>query len=183
MKVSDLDILIAPGLGGGSPDHWYSRWVDKLSTARRIEQADWHQPNYDDWIARIAEAARQSERPTVLVGHSLGALSIAHAAQRLQNAGVTAGFLVAPPSTRVLATLPEVDPRFGEIPTAPLPFPSVLVASRDDPYATFDESSAMALDWGSIIADAGNAGHINNESGHGPWPEGLMRFAGFLRTL
>lgn len=94
-----------------------------------------------------------------------------------------AAFLVAPPSQRVLATLPQVDPRFAHVPTDPLPFPSVLVASRDDPYATYEESEAMALDWGSAISDAGNAGHINDESGHGPWPEGLMRFAGFLKTL
>ncbi|SED26543.1 hypothetical protein SAMN05443249_4907 [Beijerinckia sp. 28-YEA-48] len=183
MKLSDLDILIAPGLGGGSPDHWYARWVEKLSTARRIEQANWNEPNYDDWIARITDAATRCERPVILVGHSLGALSIAHAAQRLENSSVTAAYLVAPPSTRVLATLPEVDPRFGAMPSTPLPFPSVLVASRDDPYATFDESEAMAQDWGSTIADAGNAGHINAESGHGPWPEGLIRFAGFLKTL
>ncbi|MDT2021108.1 alpha/beta fold hydrolase [Methylocella sp. CPCC 101449] len=183
MKVSDLDILIAPGHGGGSPDHWYARWVDKLSTARRIEQADWNEPNYDDWIAQIADHARKTERPIVLVGHSLGALSIVHAAPLLADMGARAAFLVAPPSQRVLATIPEIDPRFSDIPSTPLPFPSVLVASRDDPYATYEESEAMARDWGSTIADAGNAGHINNESGHGPWPEGLMRFAGFLKTL
>jgi uncharacterized protein len=33
------------------------------------------------------------------------------------------------------------------------------------------------------LADAGLSGHINSESGHGPWPEGLMRFATFLKPL
>ena len=41
----------------------------------------------------------------------------------------------------------------------------------------------MAYAWGAAIADAGSSGHINVESGHGPWPEGLMRFAGFLKAL
>jgi predicted alpha/beta hydrolase family esterase len=27
--------------------------------------------------------------------------------------------------------------------------------------------------WGSTLIDLGNAGHINTESGFGPWPEGL----------
>jgi predicted alpha/beta hydrolase family esterase len=35
----------------------------------------------------------------------------------------------------------------------------------------------------AAIVDAGDAGHVNTESGHGPWPEGLMRFAGFLKQL
>ena len=157
--------------------------MQKLSTARRIEQSDWHEPNFDNWVARIIEHADSTHRPIVLVGHSLGALSIVHAAPLLADKGVRAAFLVAPPSQRMLLTMPEVDPRFAHVPTAPLPFPSVLVASRDDRYATFEESEAMALDWGSAISDAGNAGHINDESGHGPWPEGLMRFAGFLKTL
>ena len=33
------------------------------------------------------------------------------------------------------------------------------------------------------LADAGLSGHINAASGHGPWPEGLMRLAGFMKTL
>ncbi len=35
----------------------------------------------------------------------------------------------------------------------------------------------------SIFADAGEAGHINAESGHGPWPEGSMTFAHFMTRL
>jgi hypothetical protein len=30
------------------------------------------------------------------------------------------------------------------------------------------------------LIDAGESGHINAESGHGPWPEGIMVFAHFL---
>jgi len=41
----------------------------------------------------------------------------------------------------------------------------------------------LARTLGAELIDAGFSGHINSESGHGPWPEGLMRFAGFLKTL
>ncbi|MFB2608362.1 alpha/beta hydrolase, partial [Rhizobium phaseoli] len=37
--------------------------------------------------------------------------------------------------------------------------------------------------WGSFLVDAGEAGHINADSGHGPWPEGTMVFAQFLSRL
>ena len=59
----------------------------------------------------------------------------------------------------------------------------MLIASRDDPYAAYEESQALAEAWHIELVDAGLSGHINDESGHGPWPEGLMRFAGFLKSL
>ena len=37
--------------------------------------------------------------------------------------------------------------------------------------------------WTDAIVAAGESGHINADSGHGPWPEGLMLFAGFIKTL
>ena len=87
-------------------------------------------------------------------------------------------------------------PRFGEsrkysgaardfepVPLVPLPFPSVLVASRNDPFCTPQRAADLAEAWGSEFVDAGDAGHIDVASGHGPWPEGLMRFAGFLSKL
>ncbi|MGO7207173.1 alpha/beta hydrolase, partial [Rhizobium ruizarguesonis] len=55
MKASDADILIIPGYTNSGPGHWQSRWEAKLSTARRVEQAEWTKPVREDWIARIAE--------------------------------------------------------------------------------------------------------------------------------
>ena len=37
--------------------------------------------------------------------------------------------------------------------------------------------------WGATLVPAGDAGHIDAASGHGPWPEGLMRFGLFLSRL
>jgi predicted alpha/beta hydrolase family esterase len=59
----------------------------------------------------------------------------------------------------------------------------VLVLSRTDPYCPYEQGLDMAHDWGMSPTDAGESGHINSLSGHGPWPEGLMRFAGFLKGL
>ncbi|MDP4592952.1 MAG: alpha/beta hydrolase, partial [Beijerinckiaceae bacterium] len=84
---------------------------------------------------------------------------------------------------RTLTPIAAIDPAFSAIPTAPLPFPSLVIASQNDAFATMQETENMALDWGAQIVDAGEAGHINAQSGHGPWPEGLMRLAGFLKTL
>jgi len=182
MRTSDADILIIPGLGGSGPDHWQSRWEAKLPTARRIAQADWNRPELAAWRDRILEEAERAERPLILVAHSLGVLALAHAAPRLRGK-VKGGFLVAPASTEIVAGLEAVDPAFAALPDQPLPFPSLVIASRNDPFATYAESEGFARSFGAELVDAGHSGHINIESGHGPWPEGLMRFAGFLKTL
>ena len=108
--------------------------------------------------------------------------TVAHAAHRVSER-IVGAFLVAPPSPDVLRTLDNVDPAFAALPSTPLPFPAVLVASRDDGYCSWEASAALAGAWHVDLVDAGASGHLNDESGHGPWPEGLMRFAGFLKSL
>lgn len=182
MRTSEVEILVIPGLGGSGPDHWQSRWEAKLPTARLVAQADWNRPELEAWRDRIVEEAARAERPTILVAHSLGALAVAHAAPLLSKK-VKGAFLVAPPSAEALAGLDAVDPAFAAKKIERLSFPALVIASRNDPYAPYDESEAFAFALGAELADAGLSGHINSESGHGPWPEGLMRFAGFLKTL
>ncbi|MGA3302671.1 MAG: alpha/beta hydrolase [Methylovirgula sp.] len=182
MRTQDADILIIPGLGNSGPDHWQSRWEAKLSSARRVEQSDWEKPDFADWTKRIGEAIDAADKPVILLAHSLGVIAAVRAAQK-HGDKIAGGFLVAPIAERKIEQIAAIDPRFAPVPTEPLPFPSVLVASRDDPYSNFGEAEDMAFAWGSAIADAGFSGHINVESGHGPWPEGLMRFATFLKQL
>lgn len=181
MRISDFDILIIPGLGDSSPDHWQSRWEAKLSTARRVEQRNWQSPRLEDWTTRIVTEVKAAQRPVLLVAHSLGVTAVVHAAPRLPPDVVRGAFLVAPPADSIL--IEAAGPGFTPLPRAPLPFPSVLVASRNDPYAPFDESEEISYAWGSRLLDAGEAGHLNLDSGHGPWPEGLMSLAGFLKQL
>jgi len=186
MRISDADILFIPGLGGSGADHWQTRWEQKLSTGRRVEQDDWERPALELWTARIADETARSRlagRPVILIAHSLGSLAAVHAAPLLAAGCVIGAYLIAPPSDAVVASQKDVDPAFVPVPMTPLPFPSVLVASRSDPYAPIEDAQAKAKAWGSAFVDAGDSGHINAESGHGPWPEGLMRLATFLKTL
>jgi uncharacterized protein len=183
MKTADVDILIVPGWAGSEPDHWQSRWENRLATARKIEQDDWHTPKRSDWTARIIAEVRATTRPVVLVAHSLGVHAVAHASAELKDSGVVGAFLVTPPSEHAIRAIPGIDPDFAPFHAASLPFKAVLIASRDDPYATYEETSALGDIWGAKLVDAGMSNHINTASGHGPWPEGLMSFAAFLQTL
>lgn len=182
MKVKEADILIVPGYTNSGPDHWQTRWENKLSTARRVEQDERSKPVREDWVAKVVEAVNEAERPVVFIAHSLGIPAVIHGIPEFRNR-VAGAFFVAPPDV----TNPEIRPRhlmtFGPYPSDPLPFPSITVASRNDPFSSFEKAEEAAAAWGSLFIDAGDAGHLNTESGHGPWPEGTMTFANFLTKL
>lgn len=182
MKASDADILIIPGYTNSGPLHWQSRWEQKLSTARRVEQAEWSKPVRQDWVARVAEEVNRSTRPVVLIAHSLGIPTAIHAIPLFESK-VAGAFFVAPPEVDNPAVRPKHLMTFGPYPRDPLPFPTLTVASRNDPFGSYEKAEDIAAAWGSLFIDAGEAGHINAESGHGPWPEGTMVFAQFLSRL
>jgi hypothetical protein len=119
----------------------------------------------------------------VLVAHSLGVLTVVHAAKALPKGQVRGAFLVAPPGETYVIEHPDIDLKFAHVPREQLPFPAVLIASRTDTLCPILEAEEWAVAWGADFVDAGDSGHINTASGHGPWPEGLMRLAGFLQKL
>ncbi|SFJ27775.1 hypothetical protein SAMN05216304_106105 [Bosea sp. OK403] len=183
MKSSEADILIIPGWSGSGPDHWQSRWEARLPTARRVEQADWLRPRREEWAGRIVEAVRAATRPVVLVAHSAGVSAVAHAGEHLKPGEVAGAFLVSPPSEAAKRALPDMEPEFAVHRRETLPFPATVIASATDPYCSLDEAKALAEAWGATFVDAGDSGHLNSDSGHGPWPDGLLQFASFLRRL
>ena len=91
-------------------------------------------------------------------------------------------FLVAPPDSRA-ATFPASLSGFRGAPEAALPFPSVLVASANDPYASIGHAGVLARQWGSELIEAGSLGHINADSGIGDWPEGHATLRAFVQRL
>jgi predicted alpha/beta hydrolase family esterase len=182
MKAKEADILFVPGFKNSGPDHWQTRWQDKLSTGQRVEQAEWTKPVREDWTEALIAAVGRSERPVVLVAHSLGVPTVIHAIGGFRKP-VKGAFFVAPPDVANESIRPRHLMTFGPYPRDPLPFPSITVASRNDPFCAFDVAEDIAGAWGSLFIDAGEAGHLDPESGYGPWPEGSMAFAKFLSNL
>jgi uncharacterized protein len=181
LKISEADILIAPGLGNSGPEHWQRRWAARMPNARVIEQDNWDHPVVADWVARIHQEIMLATRPVVLIGHSMSVGAIALTAPRLADTKVRGAFLVSPPDFDS-ESIPETAKPFKP-PTDPLPFPSMVVTSTTDPLVTVERAQGFAADWGSDFVLAGDAGHINAASGHGPWPEGLLMFAELMKRL
>jgi uncharacterized protein len=183
MKSSETSILVVAGHTGVGDAHWQSRLIAKLSAAKLVEQDDWLYGSLTKAVDRMVDAVAAAEKPVVFVAHSAGCCLVAHAVLRMDCTKIRGAFLVAPPSAKSLASYEGIDPNFAKVPRDPLPFASILVASSNDPHASLEDSADLASAWGSQLVEAGEAGHINASSGHGPWPEGMMRFAGFLSKL
>jgi predicted alpha/beta hydrolase family esterase len=169
-------VLVLPGLGNSGPLHWQTLW-EKEHGFSRVEQRDWERPRYDDWAANLERAVAAAGPDTVLVAHSLACLLVARWARATQLP-IKGALLVAPPDPDAI-TFPEDAIGFAPIEDAPLPFPAILVASSDDPYADIGFARACARIWGARFVDAGASGHINADSGFGAWEAGLE----LLRSL
>jgi uncharacterized protein len=191
MKSSETSILVIAGYSGAaaiSEGHWQQRMVSKLSTAKIVEQDDWFYGSLSKAVGALVAAVTATDKPVVFVAHSAGCILVAHAVAALREAGVLVrikgAFLVAPPSQQELEKLePKIDAQMVKVPREPLPFVSIVIASSNDHFSTLEQSADIASAWGSDFVNAGEQGHINIDSGHGPWPEGMMKFAGWLSKL
>ncbi len=186
MKIKDVDILIVPGYTNSGPDHWQSRWEAKLANSLRVEQDDWHKPVVEEWTANLLKTLDKTERPVVAIAHSLGSQVLVQAVSKMdddQRDRIKGAFIVAPPDVENPNIKPKHLMTFGPYPRDPLPFPSIVVASTNDPFCDKETAADMANAWGSLFVDARESGHINAQSGHGPWPDGLMVFARFMARL
>ena len=185
--IKDLSVLILPGLGGAGEDHWQTYWQRAFPGFQRVQQANWEQPDYADWAPRLSEAVTKSGRPVVLIAHSLGtSLTMRWSFDQPALARKVAGaFLVAPTDRDMFDSKPGGSPvrGFGQMILKRLPFPSAVVASRNDDRVSFEHAQAFAAAWGTALIDAGNLGHIGSAAKLGDWSFGMFWFGQFVASL
>jgi predicted alpha/beta hydrolase family esterase len=164
-----------PGLNGSSETHWQSLWETACPEITRITQPYWDIPSLPTWSNQIITALSASSRPAVMIAHSFGCLATIHASldKKIPIAGA---FLVAPAD-------PEKFGLITELSIGPLPFPSVLIASSNDPWMQVNRARDWAVIWGSEFIDAGALGHINADSDLGLWETGIGLLQRFLDRL
>jgi predicted alpha/beta hydrolase family esterase len=136
-------------------------------------------PRLEDWLATLDRHIRECAAPPVLVAHSLSCSLIAHWATR-PSTPVKGALMVAPADVDSPTRTPEEVRGFSPIPLVRLPFPSIVVASTDDPFVAPTRAAEFAHAWGSRLVSLPNAAHINDEAGYGPWPQGRKLLADLL---
>lgn len=163
-------ILIVPGYRNSGEGHWQTLFEARFARARRVRMPCFEQPALGEWVDALDAAVARCARAPVLVAHSLGCIAVAHWA-RDTTRRVHGALLVAPCDVEK-GELPPALRAFAPAPLDRLAFPSVLVASTDDPYLELTRAGDLAFAWGSRRHVVERGGHINVASGHGPWPEG-----------
>jgi hypothetical protein len=93
---------------------------------------------------------------------------------------VAAAVLVAPADAERPGA-PGALHTFTPIPMKPLAIPALLMASDSDPYCTLDRAEAFAQAWRADLEIVTGGGHVNAESGFGPWPDGWLMVGDWLR--
>lgn len=169
--MKSADVLLLPGWQNSGPQHWQSHW-QTMYGYQRVEQHDWLRPLRGDWVARLEDVLLQRATPAILVAHSLGCLLVAAWAAHSRHTTLVKGaFLVAPGDPAKEAMQPVLS-SWSPVAMQSLPFPSLLVASRNDPYCSFERARNFADAWGATLVDYGMSGHVNADSDLGAWPEG-----------
>jgi uncharacterized protein len=166
--------LILPGIGNSGPAHWQSLWEAANPSFVRVQQRDWDSPVCEEWLEVLEKSVARFGVSAVLVAHSLACLLVAHWAVRTQLK-VKGALLVAPPNPDG-PDFPKEAVGFSPLPGKPFTFPSIVVASSNDPYGNLEFAKSCALAWDSRFVDAGAVGHINSSSGLGEWREGFVLF-------
>lgn len=174
-------ILIVPGFKGSGADHWQTWLQSQKPEARRISGIDFDKPVLALWAERVRDELARATQPLRVVAHSFGCLAtVVAVADRPEQ--VLDLILVAPadPDRFDFTGLKPQDLPYGSfslseaLPRRALHVSGTVVASRNDPWLGFDDAASLANAWGLDIHDEGKAGHINADSGYGPWP-GLLK--------
>jgi uncharacterized protein len=172
-------IIIVHGYDGSGPGHW-QRWLADELRQRQVpvvfpDLPEPVAPQKDRWVAALADVVSSVPAPRTLVCHSLGCWAVDHLFTERGLVGVQAVLLVAPPSPYLLFEPVEsfLPPPCRRDVWAAVAARTLLVGSDNDDFTTPEEIDDIAktLRIRSHIIPGG--GHINIDSGHGPWPFAL----------
>ncbi|MFD1554970.1 RBBP9/YdeN family alpha/beta hydrolase [Paraburkholderia silviterrae] len=179
MTSNEPTVVIVPGLRDHVAHHWQTLLEARLRAANRPVVSVPPMGRDDlDCAARvdaIEACVACVEGPVIVVAHSAGVIMVAHWARRYRRP-IAGALLAAPPDFE--QPMPDGYPTVEAldasgwlpVPREPLPFPSIVAASRNDPLGCYERIVELASVWHSELVDVGNVGHLNPASGFGEWP-------------
>ena len=168
-------VLIVPGLRDHVDAHWQTLLAAKLPRVRTVPPMGRGDLDCAARVAAIEREAQAIEGPLVVVAHSGGVVMTVHWARQTRRQVLGALLATPPDFERAMpAGYPSLDALqdggWLPVPRQRLPFASIVAASRNDPLGRYERIATLAIDWGSLLVDLGDVGHLNPASGFGHWP-------------
>ncbi len=184
LKYSKKYLLLnVPGIGNSGAMHWQSNWELTFPNIKRLSQKNWDSPDKDDWVAELGRLIKQNtDKPIVLITHSLGGGVAIHANEldKLQN--VKGVFMVALPDIE-RDDFPKDCTGFVPMPKKALTIPGVMISSETDDWCSIN----VAEKWAEILKvpfiNIGDKQHICGASEFETWEEGKRLLVEFLDSL
>jgi uncharacterized protein len=176
--MSAATILIVPGLRDEVADHWQTLLARRLDRVRTMAPMGRENLDCAARVRAIEREAQAIDGPVILVAHSGGVVMVVHWARQTRRT-IHGALLATPPDfdRPMPAGYPAVqelrDGGWLPVPREPLPFPSIVAASWNDPLARYDRVAGLAAAWRSRLVDLGYVGHLNPAAGFGDWPRGM----------
>jgi predicted alpha/beta hydrolase family esterase len=177
--MKEPTVLIVPGLRDHVDAHWQTLLARELVAhghpVRTVPPMGREDLDCARRVEAIDHALAEIPEPPIVVAHSGGAIMFEHWARR-HDRPIRGALLATPPDFE--QPMPEGYPTIDAlraggwlpVPREPLPFPSIIAASRNDPLGKIDRIAELARAWGSRFDDIGLVGHLNPASGFGAWP-------------
>ncbi|RTL34263.1 MAG: serine hydrolase family protein [Rhodocyclaceae bacterium] len=169
-------VVIVPGLRDHVAEHWQTLLTARLPKVRSVPPLEKDKLSLAARVEALEETLAGVDGPVILVAHSGGVLIVAHWAKSPRRP-IQGALLATPPDfdTPLPTGYPTQealrDNGWFPVPRTPLPFPSIVAASTNDPLGSIDRVEALAGDWDSRFVDIGAVGHLNPASGFGDWPQ------------
>jgi len=176
-----LNTIFIPGYGNSTEGHWQELWHKATKNSYWVEQKDWENPNCEEWVESLNKLIQSLEEPIFLIAHSLGTNTVVEWSNKYKENILGAMFVAIPDVDD--KNIPDSISGYKPSSLEKLPFPSLALASTNDPYSTLDRTKYFVKKWGCELITIGDKGHVNNDSGVGEWPEGRKLLNNFLNSL
>ncbi len=165
-------VLILHGWGGSDYPHWQSWLAGEIAknygkvSFLKLSNIDF--PDKDKWKDELIKELDEF-KPDIVICHSVANILWFHICNDVKISTIERLYLVVPPSLE--CDIPELSSFYPcNIPTDLLAKEVLLITSTNDPYMTQIEAEQLQKSLDVKMKVLKDAGHINADSGFGPWP-------------
>lgn len=171
--MADGCVHIVHGYTASPADHWFP-WLRRVLAQAGIEtrihaMPDSARPRPEAWRAHLAQEIGVPGTRDILLGHSLGCITLLHYLQQLSEPASAGGLILVAGFDQVLPGLPELEPfvrpAYDPDKIRRIAPRRISIASRDDGVVPYPFSVALAERIGSSLYAVEHGGHFLGREG------------------